>query len=161
MTSFTIRPASIRDVPLIVDIRLGAVTEEDIFEFGIPGDNSFTSNEKLREIWVIENKLKEGFEVFVAESQYKIIGFIVFTMKGCDNIDNIVIAENEQNKGVGRALVEYVENLARTRGFSMIGTDTTENSEGVPWKAYGFWRKMGYIDRGREFLRNMVSGLSP
>jgi GNAT superfamily N-acetyltransferase len=146
MLSLKIRPATVNDVPSIVEIRLGAVTEEDISEFALPEDNLYTSIEKLREIWAFENRLKDGFEVFVAEDQGKVIGFIVFTMKGSDNIDNIVVAKEKQGKGVGRALVKYVESLAKSRGFHVIKTGTTENSKGVPWTAYGFWIKMGYED---------------
>ena len=144
-----IRHATISDIPSIVEIRLGAVTEEEISEFGVPEDNLYTSITKLREMWNFGNRLKDGFEVFVAEEQGNVIGFIVYNMRSVDdNIDNIVVAKGEQGKGVGRALVEFVEGLARSRGFSVLKTDTTENAEGVPWKAYGFWRKMGYDDGG-------------
>ena len=88
--------------------------------------------------------------MFVAEAQGRIVGFIVFTEIGIDNIDNIVVAIEEQRKGIGRSLVKYVENIARSRGISSIGTDTTENSMGVAWKAYGFWIKMGYEDSGKR-----------
>ena len=85
----------------------------------------------------------------MAECEGKVIGFIVYNMKSVDdNIDNIVVGKDAQGKGVGRALVEYLEELAKSRGFLVITTDTTENAEGVPWKAYGFWRKMGYEDKG-------------
>ena len=67
-----------------------------------------------------------------------------------DIIDNIIVAKEEQGKGVGRALVAYVEKLVKSRGFDVITTDTTENSKGVPWKAYGFWKKMGYEDTGER-----------
>jgi GNAT superfamily N-acetyltransferase len=91
--------------------------------------------------------------VFVAERRGKIVGFIVYNMNSRnDNIDNLVVAKDEQGKGIGRALVEYVENLAKSRGYNIIWTDTTENVEGVPWKAYGFWRKMGYEDTGERVL---------
>jgi ribosomal protein S18 acetylase RimI-like enzyme len=148
MRTSKIRPATISDISSIVEIRLGAVTEEEISEFGVPEDNLYTSIIKLREMWDFGNRLKEGFEVFVAEEQGKVIGFIVFIMKGDDNIDNIVVAKDEQGKGVGRALVEFVEELAKSRGFSVLKTDTTENAQRVPWKAYSFWRKMGYEDKG-------------
>lgn len=46
--------------------------------------------------------------------------------------------------------VEYVEELAKSKGFDVITTDTTENAKGVPWKAYGFWKKMGYKDIGER-----------
>jgi len=152
MSSLIIRPASIRDIPSIVEIRLGAVTVEDISEFGVPEYNFYSSIEKLQKMWDKENLLTDGFEVFVAENDGEVIGFIVFTMKGSDNIDNIVVAKEEQGMGVGRALVEYVEDLAKSRGFNVIGTDTTENSKGVAWRAYGFWRRMGYVDSGERLV---------
>jgi GNAT superfamily N-acetyltransferase len=148
MNSLIIRPASVCDAASIVEIRLGAVTQEETAEFGVPEDNLYSSLEKLRGMWNKDNSLENGFEVFVAEDRGKVTGFIVFNMKGNDNIDNIIVAKKEQGKGIGRALVEYVEELAKSRGFNFLKTDTTENAKGVPWKAYGFWIKMGYKDSG-------------
>ncbi len=151
MISLKIRPATINDILSIVEVRLGALTEEEVSGFVVPGDNLYSSVEKLRKAWDRENRLKGGFEVFVAECKGKILGFIVYNMEDCnDNIDNVVVAKEEQGKGIGRALVEHVEGLARSRGFSVLKTDTTENAEGVPWKAYGFWKKMGYVDTGER-----------
>ena len=102
-------------------------------------------------MWDTGSRLKDDSEVFVAVSDGKVIGFIVFNMNSCDdNIDNVVVAKKEQGKGVGRALVEYIEDLAKSRGMNAIKTDTTENAMGVPWKAYGFWKKMGYEDTGKR-----------
>ena len=101
-------------------------------------------------MWDFDNKLKDDFEVFVAEVQDRVVGFIVFSIKGSDNIDNIIVAKDQQGRGVGRALVEYVESLAISRGFDFIGTDTMENANGVAWKSYGFWIRMGYVDTGER-----------
>jgi ribosomal protein S18 acetylase RimI-like enzyme len=153
MSSFTIRHASILDISSIVHVRLGALTENEVAGFTVPGDNPYVSIERLRAIWKKNNRLKDGCEVFVAESRGKVVGFIVYNMNSRnDNIDNLVVAKEEQGKGVGRALVEYVEQLAMARGYHIIRTDTTENAEGVPWKAYGFWRKIGYEDTGERVL---------
>ena len=151
MSSLVIRPAVIRDVSSIVEVRRGAFTEEDVSGFIVPGESLYASTEKLRKMWDKENLLKDGFEVFVAEWETNVVGFIVYNMKSCDdNIDNIVVAKKEQGKGIGRALVEYVEALAKYRGYDVIRTDTTENIEGVPWKSYGFWKRMGYEDTGER-----------
>jgi ribosomal protein S18 acetylase RimI-like enzyme len=148
-----IRPATINDIPSIVKIRSRALTDEELSGFVVLGNNPYLSVEKLQKEWDEENKLKGDFEVFVAECEGKVIGFIVYNSKSVDdNIDNIVVAKGEQGKGVGRALVEYLEELAKSRGFSVITTDTTENAEGVPWKAYGFWKKIGYEDKGERLL---------
>ena len=149
MLMLKIRPATVNDISSIVEIRLGALTEEEVSGYVVPSDNICSSVKKLQEVWYRENKLTGGFEVFVAEKEGKVIGFTVYNMKSVDdNIDNIVVTKEEQGKGVGRALVEYLEEMAKSRGLSVITTDTTENAEGVPWKAYGFWRKMGYEDKG-------------
>jgi GNAT superfamily N-acetyltransferase len=151
MLSLKIRPATINDALSIVKIRAGALTEDEVSGFVVPGDNLYSSVHKLRIVWDRNNRLQKGFEVFVAECDGKVIGFIVLNMNDADdNIDNVVVAKKEQGKGVGRALVEYVEELARSRGFSVLKTDTTENALGIPWKAYGFWKKMGYKDTGER-----------
>ena len=151
MSSLVIRPAVLRDVSSIVEVRMGAFTEEDVSGFIIPGESLYASTEKLRKMWDRENLLKDGFEVFVAECETNVVGFIVYNMKSCDdNIDNVVVAKKEQGKGVGRALVEYVEALAKYRGYDVMRTDTTENARGVPWKSYGFWSRMGYEDTGER-----------
>jgi GNAT superfamily N-acetyltransferase len=149
--SLVIRPALITDVSSIVKVRMGAFTKEEVSGFIVPEESIYSSIEKLRKMWDSENLLKDGLEVFVAEFEAKVVGFIVYNMKSSnDNIDNLVVAKEEQGKGFGRALVEFVEGLAKFKGCGVIKTDTTENAEGVPWKSYGFWRKMGYADTGER-----------
>jgi GNAT superfamily N-acetyltransferase len=151
MSSLIIRSASIDDISSIIEVRLGAFTEEEVSGFIVPGESLYASFETLRKNWDKENLLKGGFEVFVAECEGKVVGFIVYNMKSSDdNIDNVVVAKEEQGKGVGKALVEYTEALAKSRGINVMRTDTTENAEGDPWQSYGFWRKMGYEDTGER-----------
>jgi ribosomal protein S18 acetylase RimI-like enzyme len=151
MPSVVVRTAAITDIPSIAKIRLEALADQEITGFSIPGAGLHYSKEMLIEMWDTDNRLKDDSEVFLAVSNGRVIGFIVFNMKSCDdNIDNIVVAKKEQGNGVGKVLVEYVEHLAKSRGMDFITTDTTENSEGVPWIAYGFWKKMGYEDTGKR-----------
>ncbi len=151
MIPLVVRRASVADIPLIAQVRSGALTEEEISGFSVPGSGLHYSEEKLRETWDTGNKLKDGSEVFVAAFGGRVVGFIVFNMNNLDdNIDNVVVVKKEQGKGVGEALVRYVEALAKSRGMDFLTTGTTENAKGVPWKAYGFWRKMGYEDTGKR-----------
>lgn len=151
MSSLVIRPASIEDVSSIVKVRLGAFSEEEVAGFTIPEESPYTSIERLCKMWNKGNLFNDGSEVFVAEREGEVVGFIVYNMRSSDdNIDNVVVAKREQGKGVGKALVQYVEKLAESRGYSIMKIDTTENAEGVPWKAYGFWIKMGYEDTGKR-----------
>lgn len=95
--------------------------------------------------------MKGGFEVAVAERDGRVVGFIVFKReRGYVDIDNLDVRRDEQGKGVGRALVAHVEGVARECGFSLVRTDTTENAQGVPWKSYGFWIRMGFRDTGER-----------
>jgi ribosomal protein S18 acetylase RimI-like enzyme len=151
MYSLVIRPASILDVSSIVEVRLGAFTKQEVSGFIVPGESLYASIERLRTMWDKENLLKNGFEVIVAECETKVVGFIVYDMKSSDdNIDNVAVTKEKQGKGVGRALVEHVEALAKSRGINVVRTDTTENAKGVPWNSFGFWRKMGYEDTGER-----------
>jgi len=155
MTSLVIRAASVKDVPSIVRIRLAALAEEEIRGFSAPEFATYSSTEELRKAWSRENRLKDGFEVFVAEDEGRLVGFIVFKMeRDYGYIDNIVVSKEKQGKGAGRALVAYVEDIAKSKGCYLIKTDTTENTDGVPWKSYGFWIRMGYEDTGERLPTN-------
>ena len=92
--------AATKDVPSIVRIRLAALTAEEIRGFSAPGFVTFSSTEELRKVWSRENRLKDGFEVSVAEDEGKMVGLIVFKMES-DHfyIDNIVAAKDEERKG--------------------------------------------------------------
>jgi ribosomal protein S18 acetylase RimI-like enzyme len=152
MISLVIRAATVKDISSIVRIRLATLTEEEIRGFSAPElTTTYSSVEELRKVWSRGNRLKDGFELFVAEDEEKIAGFIVFKMeRDYGYIDNIVVAKEEQGRGIGRALVAYAEDIAKSKGCHLIKTDTTENADGVPWKSYGFWTRMGYEDTGER-----------
>ena len=147
MRKLVIRAATPDDILSIVKVSLASTTKEEVQGFSAPECVTFSSSGELRKAWVEGNRLKDGFEVIVAEKNGEIVGFIVFKMERDHGyIDNIDIVKDEQRKGIGRALVEHVENIAKAKGLSLMKTDTTEDIEGVPWKSYGFWIKMGYKD---------------
>lgn len=151
MNSLVIRAASIRDVPFIVKIRLGALTKKEICGFSAPEFATTSSTKKMRELWSSGNKLKDGVEVFLAEYEGKVVGYMMLKVKGDSGyIDDIVVAKEEQGNGIGRALVAYAEVLAKSEGCHLMKTDTTENINGIPWKSYDFWIKMGYKDTGER-----------
>jgi len=152
MTSLVIRAATVKDVSSIVRIRLATLTEEEIRGFSAPEfTTTYSSTKELRKVWRRGNRLKDDFEVFAAEDEGKLVGFIVFKMEhNYGYIDNIVVSKKEQGRRIGKALVAYVEGIAKSKGCYLMKTDTTENADGVPWKAYGFWTRMGYEDTGER-----------
>jgi ribosomal protein S18 acetylase RimI-like enzyme len=147
MEVVVIRKATVHDISGMAEASLTSASKEEMEGFSAAEWVTYSSPEGLRRGWSSGNKLNDGSEVIVAEKAGRTVGFIVFKFEDdYAYIDNIDIRRDEQRKGIGRALVTYVENLALAKGCSSIKTDTTENTEGRPWKSYGFWTRMGYQD---------------
>jgi GNAT superfamily N-acetyltransferase len=56
----------------------------------------------------------------------------------------MAVLNDLQGKGIGRALMNFAENLARDRGYSIIFMHARKN-------VVGFYEKMGYVVSGDEF----------
>jgi ribosomal protein S18 acetylase RimI-like enzyme len=57
----------------------------------------------------------------------------------------MAVINDLQGKGIGKALMNFAENLARDRGYQKITMHARKN-------AIGFYEKMGYSTNGKEFL---------
>jgi predicted GNAT family N-acyltransferase len=57
----------------------------------------------------------------------------------------MAVVNDVQGKGIGRALMQFAENLARDRGYKRITMHARKN-------AVGFYEKMGYKKVGDEFM---------
>ena len=57
----------------------------------------------------------------------------------------MAVVNDVQGKGIGRALMQFAENLARDRGYKRITMHARKN-------AIGFYEKMGYRKKGDEFV---------
>ena len=56
----------------------------------------------------------------------------------------MAVINDLQGKGIGRALMQFAENLARDRGYQKITMHARKN-------AMGFYEKLGYQKVGKEF----------
>src|SRR5688572_25213152 len=56
----------------------------------------------------------------------------------------MAVLNDLQGKGIGRALMQFAENLARDRGYKKITMHARKN-------AIGFYEKIGYRKSGDEF----------
>jgi ribosomal protein S18 acetylase RimI-like enzyme len=56
----------------------------------------------------------------------------------------MAVLNDLQGKGIGKALMNFAENLARDRGYRTITMHARKN-------AIGFYEKMGYKIKGNEF----------
>jgi GNAT superfamily N-acetyltransferase len=63
---------------------------------------------------------------------------------GIIRLRQMAVLESLQGKGVGKAIMNFAENVARDRGYKKITMHARKN-------AIGFYEKMGYEVRGDEF----------
>ena len=151
MNEITIREARRADIPSIVETSRASTTDEEMVGFTAPEWGTFRDVEKLGNEWTTGNKLRDDYEVIIAEKRGQIVGYLVFKREQeFLYIDLVHIRKSEQRKGLGRALLGHVERLAIESGLTRIETDTVENAQGVPWISYDFWLKMGYKDTGER-----------
>ena len=63
---------------------------------------------------------------------------------GTVRLRQMAVLNDLQGKGIGKALMQFAENLARDRGYKKITMHARKN-------ALGFYEKMGYKKIGTEF----------
>jgi GNAT superfamily N-acetyltransferase len=64
---------------------------------------------------------------------------------GTLRLRQMAVLNDLQGKGIGRALMNFAENLARDQGYKVMSMHARKN-------AVGFYEKMGYKVAGNEFL---------
>jgi len=63
---------------------------------------------------------------------------------GCVRLRQMAVLNDLQGKGIGRALMNFAENIARDLGYKLITMHARKN-------AIGFYEKMSYVVSGDEF----------
>lgn len=106
---------------------------------GITFDNSELEQEK-------DNLLIAAFEdermlgcCMLVEESLKIV-----------RLRQMAVLNDLQGKGIGRALMQFAENLARDRGYKKISMHARKN-------AVGFYEKMGYKVTSAEFMEISIA----
>lgn len=64
---------------------------------------------------------------------------------GCVRLRQMAVMNDLQGKGIGRALMNFAENIARDLGYKIITMHARKN-------AIGFYEKMSYVVNGDEFI---------
>jgi len=64
---------------------------------------------------------------------------------GTVRLRQMAVLNDLQGKGIGRALMNFAENLARDSGYKILSMHARKNS-------IGFYEKMGYNIKGDEFV---------
>jgi GNAT superfamily N-acetyltransferase len=121
------------------------------------GSAEYQQMVKLREV-ILRKPLGLGFtpEDLEKEKDNMLIGaFEEERMLGCcmlvEELPDIVrlrqmaVLNDLQGKGIGRALMNFAENLARDRGYKIIRMHARNN-------VVGFYEKVGYKVKGDQFI---------
>jgi ribosomal protein S18 acetylase RimI-like enzyme len=136
-----IRLATKEDIPQIVWCDRTAVSDSEVVGYGLPsGKRVFANEDKLRANW--QGDYVEGRLVYVFEEDRRVLGFIqVRVDPDAVELYDVDVASEHQSRGIGRALVDFVENLAKNLGKHYVTLGTSRNLEtGRPWKSYSFWQ---------------------
>ena len=90
---------------------------------------------------------KEKDEILIgAFEEEKMLGccMLIKVDKNTVRLRQMAVLNNLQGKGIGRALMQFAENIARDRGFRNIIMHARAS-------AIGFYEKLGYQVSGNEF----------
>jgi ribosomal protein S18 acetylase RimI-like enzyme len=90
---------------------------------------------------------KEKEEILIgAFEEEKMLGCcMLITMDPATvRLRQMAVLNNQQGKGIGRALMQFAENIARDRGFRKITMHARKT-------AIGFYEKLGYEVNGDQF----------
>lgn len=90
---------------------------------------------------------KEKEDILIgAFEEDKMLGccMLITTEPGTVRLRQMAVLKNLQGKGIGRALMQFAENIARDRGFRRITMHARKS-------ATGFYEKLGYTVYGEEF----------
>lgn len=70
----------------------------------------------------------------------------------CVRLRQMAVLNDLQGKGIGRALMNFAENIARDRGYKIITMHARKN-------VVGFYEKMNYVVNGNEFIEITIPHL--
>jgi GNAT superfamily N-acetyltransferase len=143
---FAIRKADFKDFQAIIKIMNESTTDEEVRGFApTEGISPKFLNELKNEL----KRLDHG--VIIAEKKGTPVGFAYYTSKtNFVEIKEVDVIVTHQGQGIGRTLIQHIEKVAEEKGIDSLVTATSINKDGKPWKAYGFWVRMGFIDRGER-----------
>jgi len=87
----------------------------------------------------------------MAEKDGVPVGFAYYSFqKNFVEIQETDVIREYQGQGIGKALVQHIEQVTKEKRMHCLVTGASINKNGEPWKAYGFWLQMGFIDTGER-----------
>lgn len=113
-----------------------------------------------------EALVRKGRVHVATDGAGSLAGFIVFyTRDGHMHLENVAVARGHQGEGVGKRLIAFCEEAARTAGLGRIELYTNEKMT----ENFGLYRHLGYEETGRReedgfnrvFFRKLLAGEPP
>jgi predicted GNAT family N-acyltransferase len=98
--------------------------------------------------FIAEELEKEKEDILIgAFEEDKMLGccMLINTEPGTVRLRQMAVINTLQGKGIGKALMQFAENIARDRGYRKITMHARKT-------ATGFYEKLGYSTNGEEFL---------
>lgn len=87
---------------------------------------------------------KKETRVIIARVDNELVGVLELSMQsGVMHIESLIVKHTMQGQGIGRALVERAEQLAKEYHLHKIYLETGES-----WNATRFYEALGYINSG-------------
>lgn len=94
-----------------------------------------------------EELVRENEDILIAAfEEDKMLGCCLLTKvdNQCVRLRQMAVQNNLQGKGIGSAMMNYAENVARDAGYNKVIMDARKT-------AIGFYEKLGYKVTGNEF----------
>ena len=127
MGGLNIRSCRLEDCAVVLDVRKQATPNSDVFD----------SEERLTQL------VRSGTDLFlVAEKENRIVGAVIGGWDGWEGqVHRLAVLPEYKRQGIGRALVEKIEQLLFARGAQRISLLV---HQGRP-DALGFWDSLGEL----------------
>jgi len=101
--------------------------------------------EKFQSKKAILNQLDEGYQYFKVTHKSELVGYssIQFRKNHSLFISKFYLSESARGKGIGKKMLNYIEELAKSKGSLTI--DLTVNKDNP---AYDIYLKLGFVNQG-------------
>ncbi len=88
----------------------------------------------------------DSYHIGVYDETHTVVGAAIFVPLSSTRLKmrQVVIAEDWQGRGIGKELIEFAENFAQSKGFTIIEANARQT-------ALGFYASMNYQKQGKEF----------
>lgn len=89
----------------------------------------------------------DSYHIAAYDENHNIIGTAMFVPLSTTKLKmrQVVVAQDWQGRGIGKELIEFAENFAKSKGYQLIEANVRQT-------AMGFYESMDYQKQGKEFV---------